>query len=97
MSVKRAQCEIDSREFSEWQAYWQLEPWGEGRDDLRAGIIASTMANLWRGADTPPFTPTDFMPQFDRVAEEALDADVLIAQQQQLLESLTRAAGGEVH
>lgn len=96
MSVKQAQGAIDSREFSEWQAYWNLEPWGEGRGDLRAGIVASTMANLWRGANTPPFTPTDFMPQFDRVGEEADDPDALIAQQQQLLESLTRAAGGTV-
>lgn len=97
MSVNRAQREIDSREFTEWQAYWQLEPWGDSRGDLRAGMVASTMANLWRGADTPPFTPTDFMPQFDRHGEEANDPDALIAQQQQLLESLTRAAGGAVH
>lgn len=96
MSVKQAQQAVDSREFSEWQAYWNLEPWGEGRGDLRAGIVASTMANLWRGADTPPFTPQDFMPQFDRFAAEAEDPDALIAQQQQLLESLTRAAGGTV-
>lgn len=96
MSVRRAQREVDSREFSEWQAFWQMEPWGEGRGDLRAGIIASTMANLWRGADTPPFTPQDFMPQLDRQSTEADDPDTLIAQQQQLLESLTRAAGGTV-
>lgn len=96
MSIKQAQQAIDSREFTEWQAYSQLEPWGEGRGDLRAGIIASTMANLWRGADSPAFTPQDFMPQFDRLTQETVDSDALIAQQQQLLESLTRAAGGTV-
>jgi len=95
MSVKRAQREVDSREFTEWQAYWQLEPWGEGRADLRTGILASTLANIHRSGETDPFTPADFMPDFGRQAP-AEDRDALIAQQQQMLEALTRAAGGEI-
>lgn len=97
MSVKRAQREIDAREFAEWMAYWSLEPWGEGRADLRAGIVASTMANLWRGQDSPAYAPGDFMPHFGQQPVEESDQDQLIAQQQQLLENLTRAAGGTVH
>lgn len=90
------QRDIDSREFTEWQAYWQLEPWGEGRADLRAGIIASTLANIHRTGNAPLFTPQDFMPTFDARVPDEDDRDVEIAQQQQLLESLTRAVGGEI-
>jgi uncharacterized protein DUF4035 len=97
MSVKRCQQEIDSREFSAWLAYWQLEPWGEGRADLRAGIITSTMANIHRGRDTEAFTPRDFMPTFDAAPPTPEDHDDLIAQQQRMLEALTQAVGGEIH
>lgn len=43
-------------------AYYQLEPFGEERDDLRSGIIASTIANANRGKGQKPFKPSDFMP-----------------------------------
>ena len=57
----------DSREFAEWQAYYELEPWGEERADLRAGIVASTIANVNRGKGKS-FKPGDFMPEFDKPA-----------------------------
>jgi hypothetical protein len=96
MSVKRCMQEVDSREFSEWLAYWHLEPWGEGRADLRTGILTSTLANIHRSRETRPFTPSDFMPTFDRDGSAEEDRDAAILQQQQMLESLTRAAGGTV-
>ena len=63
---------IDSDDLSEWKAYMKLEPFGEERADLRAGIIASTIANVNRNPDkTPqPFQPSDFMPVFDRRENE---------------------------
>jgi len=96
MSVKRAQHEVDSREFTEWQAYWQIEPWGDSRADLRTGILASTVANIWRTGDGEAFTPADFIPEFGTLAPAPMDRDDLIAQQQALLEGLTRAVGGEI-
>lgn len=96
MSVKRVQREVDSREFTEWHAFWQLEPWGEGRADLRTGILASTMANIWGSGDGEAFTPADFIPEFGTLAPAPMDRDDLIAQQQALLEGLTRAVGGEI-
>lgn len=89
--------EVDSREFSEWQAYWGLEPWGEGRADLRMGILASTFANVHRTGETPPFTPQDFLPHFEAGHDAAMDEDAVILQQQRMLEALTRSIGGEVH
>jgi Protein of unknown function (DUF4035) len=49
-------------------AYASLEPFGEERADLRAGIIAMVIAevNRDRTKRPQPFTPQDFMPQFDR-------------------------------
>jgi len=70
MSVAQAQREIDSAEFSEWQAYERVEPFGEARADLRSGIVASVMANTWRGKDQKAHKPSDFMPDFDRAEKE---------------------------
>jgi hypothetical protein len=46
--------------WDELMAYYMLEPWGEERSDLRAGIIASTMANVMGNKSKP----ADFMPDF---------------------------------
>lgn len=46
-------------------AYARLEPFGEERADLRAGIIASTVANVHRSRKQRPMKPSDFMPKFD--------------------------------
>lgn len=43
-------------------AFDMIDPIGEQRGDLRAGIIAATVANSVRGKDTEPFRPLDFMP-----------------------------------
>lgn len=61
------QQKISSREFTEWIAYYQLEPFGEERADLRMGIIASLIANSNRDPKKrkKPFEPKDFMPLFE--------------------------------
>ena len=58
---------ISSQQLSEWMAFGQLEPFGEERADLRMGILAALIANVNRDPKkTPqPFTPQDFMPNFD--------------------------------
>jgi hypothetical protein len=62
-------AEMPWEAFQEWREYDRLEPFGEERGDLRAGIIASTIANANRGKKTKPFKPADFMPDFLRVIE----------------------------
>lgn len=42
-------------------AYYQVEPFGEEREDLRAALICQTMANINRGKNTTPFKLDDFM------------------------------------
>jgi hypothetical protein len=65
MTVRQLLQSIDSRELSEWMAYDQMEPFGEERADLRAGIITSMIhnVNIVKGK---PASPIDFMPEFDR-------------------------------
>jgi hypothetical protein len=65
MTVRELLARTDSRELAEWQAYFRLEPFGEARADLRAGIIASTVANVHRDPRRRPLTTRDFMPAFD--------------------------------
>jgi hypothetical protein len=62
MTVRELLERIDALELSEWQAFYNLNPWGQERDDLRAGIIASTVANCM--TDKSNWKPSDFMPKF---------------------------------
>ncbi len=66
MTVAELLERISARELMEWTAYYQIEPFGEERADLRMGVLASTFANVNRGKHQKPFSPDDFMPKFDR-------------------------------
>jgi hypothetical protein len=68
MTVRELLSRIDSRELSEWQAYYSLNPFGPERADLRAGAIASTVANCL--TDKGGFKPSDFMPHYGPKVEE---------------------------
>ena len=63
MSVRQLLQTMDSKELSEWAAYYSIEPFGHFRSsDLPAGIIASTIANCNRTKSSTAFSPKDFMP-----------------------------------
>jgi len=55
---------MPSRLFNEWIAYDRVDPFGSWRDDIRAGVVASTIANVNRVKKTDPYTPNDFVPEF---------------------------------
>lgn len=65
MPVRELLARVNSRELAEWRAYELIEPFGEQRADLRAAIVASVMANAFRGKDQRAYEPKDFMPKFD--------------------------------
>ena len=49
-----------------WHDYYSIEPFGDRRADLRAGVISSTIANsMVTRKGKPPFKPSDFMLDFD--------------------------------
>ena len=64
MTVGELLARISSRELTEWALYAEMEPFGETRADLRAGIVASTMANLYQKKGSKALAPADFMPKF---------------------------------
>jgi len=79
-------AEMTSEHLGEWMAYSKLEPWGEERADLRAGIVASVIANSNKAKNKKPFKPTDFMPAFEPVGEDDMA--------ERLLAKALRAFGG---
>jgi hypothetical protein len=61
--VHQAQAEISSAEFTEWMAYYQLEPFGDTVADLRHGTACALLANVNRDPKThsEPFKADDFI------------------------------------
>jgi hypothetical protein len=62
---------LTSRQLTELMAFHELDPWGEGRADLRMGIQAALTANINRDSKKKPepFSPEDFMPFVKRRKE----------------------------
>ena len=76
MSVKRLLSEMDSKELSEWAAYYSIEPFGYFRSaDLPAGIVASTLANCNRTKNSKVFTPKDFILVGQHAQDKAMEED----------------------
>jgi len=71
----------DPKLLFEWQAYYQLEPFGEERSDIRNAITCLTISNAFglkkRGGGQ--FKLTDFMPVFDQ-EQESTEYDPVRAQ-----------------
>ena len=62
-TVAELSATLSEHELAEWMAYYSLEPWGEDRADLRAGVIASAVYNA-QGAKKRgggQFAPADFL------------------------------------
>ena len=77
-TLQEAMSRCDSRQYAEWRAYYEVEPWGEERADLRSAIIACTIANVHRGKGKA-FEPGDFMPEFDKPAKKQQTAAEMAA------------------
>lgn len=65
-SVRELLARFGADELTEWLAFYQIEPFGDYRADVRSGVVAATFANANRGKDAKPFTPEDFMPFVER-------------------------------
>jgi hypothetical protein len=92
-TVAEWQQTMSSREFSEWMAYSSNWPFGEYPAYLRAGIVASTIANANRDPKKrkKPFSPVDFMPNFDQPQKEKKSPAQLL----QIVEMLNAGFGGK--
>ena len=86
---------MDSREFTEWLAFYQLEPFGPQRDDARIGVLGAGLAQLLADFKGRPPKPEVFMPRFTngtassptQTAEDTLQKMILF----------TKAHGGTVN
>ena len=80
--MKTLQRKISSRRFAELLAEEQIEPRGQWRKDMRAVVVAATIANVNRDQKKHPsaYQPTDFIPEFgprEPMDEEAIKAKAL--------------------
>lgn len=55
---------MTSTQIAEWMAFFNLHPFGEERDDLRMGILASCIHNMAGRVSKHSKKPADFMPKF---------------------------------
>lgn len=53
-TVREIQASIDSQEFSEWLAYYSLEPFGYEIENYRAGVIAAAVVNALTKSKAKP-------------------------------------------
>lgn len=84
---------MGAAELTEWIAFFELEPWGEERMDLRFATLNSILVNALRGKGQKPVTPADLMPDFggDR-KERGIDlADMTREEQLALARSMAAA------
>ena len=51
---------MSNREFQEWYLYEQLQPFGEKREDLRAGIIWQLFATVYGKKGASPVNVEDY-------------------------------------
>lgn len=80
-------------QLTEWQAFFELEPFGDGRADLRAGVVAAAVANFafGRAKDAKGFKPSDFFENLRPPTKVMTGADL-----SEQAENLTRSMGGRV-
>jgi len=71
---------IDSRELSEWTAYYLIEPFGERRADLRQAITSMVIANTNRSKKQRAFKIKDFMPYDKPEKRKQMTQEKMIAQ-----------------
>lgn len=60
---------MSSRQMAEWQAMWQIEPFGEYREDWRWSCLMALIANMMRGEKGAALSPQDFMSLLDPTGE----------------------------
>lgn len=72
LDVETAQAEIDSRQFTRWQAYAVLEPFGPVQEDYRFGLLLNWVYNAFRGKGEKAVKPETLFPSLEAVfgAEE---------------------------
>lgn len=98
MTVRELLSRIDSRELTEWQEYFKLEPFGEERADLRTAQVCRVIAEMYRSKDQRPYTLDDFLLKFGESlvsddAEDTTPQPQLIESQKAMFQRIARDLG----
>lgn len=54
---------MSSSQFTEWEAFFSISPYGTRAETLRAGLVAATVANFSPASKKHDFSPADFLPR----------------------------------
>lgn len=99
MTVGELLTSMSSKELAEWIAFYRIEPFGEVRGDLQAGIIASVIAEGNRDSKKrpKPYTPLDFIPDFANEFAQVAETKKAQTPEEQIaiVELLNRRFGGK--
>ena|SRR5690606_23677190 len=78
MTVAELLDRMSSREFSEWMAFYEIEPFGDERADLRQAMTTSAVHNsIQAHAKNPKWTkPEDFMPYSEKAQPKTTDGPI---------------------
>lgn len=60
-TVTELQGRIEYSEFLEWIAFYEAEPWGEGRSEIHTALLAAVIANVNRGKKGKRVKASDFL------------------------------------
>lgn len=80
---------MDSKELTEWIAFYSLEPFGGDTQYIGHAITAATVANANRGKGKP-HKIEEFMPKFGPKHQQTVEEQI------QFAAMMTAALGGEV-
>lgn len=71
---------MSASEFEEWKLFYQIEPFGQMRADLRSGTVAAITANAHRDAKKrrKPYTARDFMAGYEFLEERPAGGSSLL-------------------
>lgn len=61
---------VSPAEFTEWQAFFQLEPFGAWRDNYHAAMLSALTFNIHRGKATAAAKVSDFMYEDPEITAE---------------------------
>lgn len=80
---------MSSHEFTEWMAFFRLQPFGEWRRDYRMATLAAVIVNaLTRSKESDPIRKAEeFMPDFERALDE-YEAQEEVSEQEALTQKV---------
>ncbi len=75
---------LSAYELAEWRAYYDLEPFGDVRADYRTGLLASLVANMFKGKGEKLITPIELMLHQDAKVDDEQPPDNRESQQEMI-------------